>query len=199
MRSSALSPLKIATLLPKSVPRLTALRRTRPAASTIATRGPAGRNNSTLVGTSNAAASCLIGRAGLYVCACEQGVLRIGHPYLDLHGASSGIDRARRAGDRPLDIPGRHAPAAHGDRIAHLDLPRINLRNINIQTQRIDLRDGEQCLTRAAIACIDQVADIDAAARHHAVERRNHLVEVLQVAQSRGVRLGRGEIRLRLL
>src|ERR1019366_1188567 len=51
MLSFCVTPLNIATVLPKSVPNFTAFNVTRPAPSTVATRGPSGLNNKTLVGT----------------------------------------------------------------------------------------------------------------------------------------------------
>ncbi len=60
-----------------------------------------------------------------------------------------------------------------GDGIADLDLLRIGLRHVDVQAQRVDLRDREQRLSRSAIAGIDEIAHVDIAPGHHAVERRD--------------------------
>ncbi len=76
---------------------------------------------------------------------------------------------------------------------------RIHLRHIDIQAQGIDLRHGEQRLAGAAIAGVDQVADIDIAPGDDAVKRRHHLIEALKLAQAPDVGIRSGKIRLGLV
>ena len=64
------------------------------------------------------------------------------------------------------------------------------LRHIDIEPQPVNLRDGEHRLLGAAVAGIHQVAVVDIAPRHNAVERSHHLAEALLFQQAFEYRLG---------
>jgi hypothetical protein len=71
---------------------------------------------------------------------------------------------------------------------------RVGLRHVDVDAQRIHLREHEQHLA----ARVDEVADLDAAPRDHPVEWRDHARESLQLSESLDVGVGSREVRLGL-
>ena len=68
---------------------------------------------------------------------------------------------------------------------------RVNFRHANVSANRIGLREIEEFLRRAAVACVDQISDIDVAARDDAAERRVDVLEGFELFEPAYVGFGR--------
>jgi hypothetical protein len=106
------------------------------------------------------------------------------------------VDRAGGAGDLALEALAAQLGLRHDDRLAGLDELRRRLRHVDVDPQRVGLRQQEQ---RAPGAGVDEVADVDVAPRDDAVERRDDALESFHLLQALHVGVGGGEVGLRLL
>ena len=97
----------------------------------------------------------------------------------------------------PLNVWPRSSDCVTIDLLPGLHELRVRLRHVDVDAQRVGLREHEQRAAGAA-AGIDQVADVDVAPRDDAGERRDDALEALQLAQPLDVRVGGGEVGARL-
>ena len=133
----------------------------------------------------------------LHVGAGQQHAVAVGQRDLDLHRARRGVDRGRGARDLAAKRLAAQLGLRDDDLLAGLHELRVGLRHVDVDAQRIGLREHEQRAAGAA-AGVDQVADVDVAPRDHAGERRDDALEAFELAQPLDVGVGRGEVRARL-
>ena len=110
-----------------------------------------------------------------------------------MHGAGGGVDGRRSAHQLSRKTLPLKLGLAHHDLLPDLDQLRIGLRNIDVHTQRVGLRQREQ-----QARTVDQIPHIYIAPRDHPGEGRHNTLEVLQLAQASDIGFGCRQIGLRL-
>ncbi len=102
-----------------------------------------------------------------------------------------------------MTVPSKAWPGSSACVTAHVlaepDLLRVGLRHAHVEPQPVGLGHHEQRAPGAAVAGIDEVADIDVALGDHPVHRRDDPLEAFQLGEAAHVRVGRREVRHRLV
>src|SRR5471032_1331889 len=85
--------------------------------------------------------------------------------------------------DRTVELLARQLRLRDDDILPLRHVLRISLRKLYIDSQRVRLRQREE-RTAGAAACIDQIAHIHVALRHHARERSDDPLERFKLLQA---------------